>query len=160
MLTDNYRLIKKIKTTYNFEIFLALSFEENKEIIIKTTKDLYTHEKDIKSLQSENEKLKLCNNKYVIKTNELKKSGDRYFLILEHFRARTIKMILEDNKIAVSDFIKIAINICEAFIEIHSKNIIHANLNTNSILLNKKNDIKLTNFTPEFLIGHPNFHFE
>ncbi len=146
-MTKNYKLIKKIKSSYDFEIFLAENTDTNQQVIIKTTKDLYTNEKEQKKLQNEYNKLITCNNKYIIEPKELIQNENRYYLVFEYFKAKAIKNILQENKISINNFLNIAIKICEAVLELHNNNIIHTELNSNIILLNRKNDVKLTNLT-------------
>ena len=145
MLAKNYKLLRKVDSSYSFELFLAQALPDNENIIIKTTKNSYTNEKELKKLQNEFDKLKLCNYKDILSAKKLEKIGNNYALIFEYFEGETLKKIIQNKKFDLNSFVELAIKISESFLYLHKQNIIHSNLSSSCILINKNNEIKILN---------------
>jgi diguanylate cyclase (GGDEF)-like protein len=145
LLAKNYKLLRKVDSSYSFELFLAQALPDNENIIIKTTKNSYTNEKELKKLQNEFDKLKLCNYKDILSAKKLEKIGNNYALIFEYFEGETLKKIIQNKKFDLNSFVELAIKISESFLYLHKQNIIHSNLSSSCILINKNNEIKILN---------------
>ncbi|AXH10297.1 diguanylate cyclase/phosphodiesterase (protein kinase domain) [Malaciobacter halophilus] len=147
MITKNYKLIKKLEFAQQFDFFLAQKLDSKKEVFIKTVKESLSNQNSLKNLEDEFFILQSLKHKNIIKTENLEKQNNKYFLILENFSEKTLKQKIENSKFKLKDFLSIAIELCEICYYLHEKNIIYQNFSSNSILIDKTNKIKLFDFS-------------
>ncbi len=136
---------KKIHESNNTAIYEGYDVSNN-TVILKVLKQKYPT--DIELFKFNNE-FELTNNiqiKGVRKALKLNKIKGRHTLVLEYFEGKTLKDTFCNQKFNINKFLSVAINICKTIGELHQKNIIHKDINSYNILVNKQNDIRIIDF--------------
>ncbi len=137
--------IQKIYESKNSTIYKGVYNGFEKKVLIKFL-NIETHsEEQILKLNNEYEFTHNLGISGVRKVLKKDKKDEQNILISEYFEGQTLKdFINQDNKFEL--LIKVAINISQTLGEIHQHNIIHKDINSNNILINKKHEIKIIDF--------------
>jgi predicted ATPase/tRNA A-37 threonylcarbamoyl transferase component Bud32 len=120
---------------------------EHEDVAIKTLRTDHPTEGQLERILNEfriGAKLELDG---VRKVFELTKINNRQALILELINGQPIKQNLSLFKSNINFFLELAIKITNALANLHEKDIIHKDLNSNNILLTADKEIKIIDFS-------------
>ncbi len=138
--------LQKIYESQNSIIYKGKYLEFDEQVLIKTLNSKFINDKKIDCFDNEFEitkKLEIYGVRKALKN--IKKNG-KNILILEYFNGITLKKFFSKKKINFSKYLKIVSKISQIIGEIHNKNIIHKDINSNNILLNKNYEICIIDF--------------
>ncbi len=141
----NTKNLQKIYESKNSIIYKGKYKNFDKDVIIKVLNAEYPSEKQIIGFNNEYEFTKDLNISGVRKVINIDEINGKNILVLEYFKGKTVRKAL--NKLVnIENILKIAINITQTLGHIHQQNIIHKDINSNNILINKKNEINIIDF--------------
>ena len=153
-----YGLIKIIKKTNSSILFLAnKNFMSFKNLILQIDLTKIS-EKERKEIENEIHINSLFNSRFILKIEDSNQDNDQLNIIKEYFEGKQLKDFLanekkKDRKFIKEDIIwKIFIQLSLAIYRIHSKNVIHSNINLSNILIDSKFNLKLTYFNNSYLM--------
>ena len=153
-----YGLIKIIKKTNSSILFLAnKNFMSFKNLILQIDLTKIS-EKERKEIENEIHINSLFNSRFILKIEDSNQDNDQLNIIKEYFEGKQLKDFLanekkKDRKFIKEDIIwKIFIQLSLAIYRIHSKNVIHSNINLSNILIDSKFNLKLTHFNNSYLM--------
>jgi predicted ATPase/GAF domain-containing protein len=93
--------------------------------------------------------------KGIIKVHALEKVNNSLAIVMEDFGGEALKSAIAENKNSIGNKLKIARQVCEILGEIHSKGIVHKDINSNNILLNPRTEeIKIIDFGNASVLSH------
>jgi len=134
-------------------------YESKNTIIYKTRFKGFDSDVAVKVLKAEYptyDQLKRFNNEFeftfktringVRKSLKKEKIDNRNALLLEFFDGETLKTNFSKRKFDIKSFLQIAIKIAGTLGELHLKNIIHRDINSNNILINNNEEIAIIDF--------------
>lgn len=146
-IMDNYSDIKLIYQSKLSNIFSGIRTTDNTPVIIKTLHNETPSFSEISALQFEYDIGREFNHKNIIKMLNFQQHGSKSAIIMEYFHGDPLSKILKSREIGLSEFFDIAIQLVEATGEIHSKNVIHKDINPSNILWDEKEKtLKLIDF--------------
>jgi len=140
------RKLQKIYESNNSTIYKGIYNGFDNEVVIKVLNTKHPSEKQITQFNNEynfTHNLKISG---IRKAIEKDKINAENILILEYFEGKTLTEFIEQKSINTKIFLQIAKNIVQSLIEIHKQNIIHKDLNTHNILINKQGEIAIIDF--------------
>ncbi|WP_432666123.1 AAA family ATPase [Wukongibacter baidiensis] len=141
-----YEIIEKIYESSNSIIYRAVKSDDDKSVIIKLLNHEYPSEERIAQFNYEYEIINNIDIDGVIKEYGLESYKSSFALILEDFDGIAIKSI-DFKSWELKDKLKLLIKIIDIIDKIHSKNIIHKDINPSNILLNEKTgEVKIIDF--------------
>ena len=153
-----YGLIKIIKKTNSSILFLAnKNFMSFKNLILQIDLTKIS-EKERKEIENEIHINSLFNSRFILKIEDSNQDNGQLNIIKEYFEGKQLKDFLanekkKDRKFIKEDIIwKIFIQLSLAIYRIHSKNVIHSNINLSNILIDSKFNLKLTHFNNSYLM--------
>jgi len=128
-------------------IFKADNVETNEKVIIKTlNRELYDR-KTLSKIKNEYELLKKLQGEYVVKAYEFLNVENRFSMVIEDFGAISLDQYLSTSKIAIDEFLYLAMEICKCLHHIHQNHVIHKDINPSNIVYNPENKVlKLIDF--------------
>jgi tetratricopeptide (TPR) repeat protein len=136
-----YRIIEKVGSGGMGTIFKAKSITDKTQIVaIKVlNEELLKDETQRKRFSRESLLIDKLKHPNIIKIFERGEDRKTSFIVMEFLAGKTLSHILPDNEsLPLTDSLPIMIQISDAFVQIHGKNIIHRDLNPNNIMLIEK----------------------
>ena len=149
---SDYRIVKKIHEDYNK---CSYSYLQSKtDSISFISKNVAISDK---SYQWFNNEINLLIDREipgVLTPRGIRENNGSYTLILEGFSGYFLKDFIKDRSLSLEELFEIAIQVCSTIHEIHQHDIIHCNLNLDSIIIDPVSlSIRVTNFNIATLIG-------
>lgn len=143
----NYTLLEKIYEGPSTTVYRAYHTKSNQSFIIKSL-DRYSEPTKVAQLHHEYEivkDLKLIN---VINIYDLQKSDSGWLLVCEDIHGDSLKNIMAKQKLDLLTFLKIATQLANGLIELHSRHIVHKDLKPANIIVNLGTGrVKITDFS-------------
>lgn len=144
----NYTITEVIDRDGHTVICRGYRNKDGKNFIIKTFQTESFQPTDIFQLQQEYQITKELNISGILKPYELEIFQNNMVLVYEDFAGLPLKTYCFTNKVAIADFLKISIKIVEIIQAIHERDVIHKNLNPQTIWIDPVNQtVKITNFS-------------
>ena len=160
--STQYQFIKVIKKTESTTTYLAnKNYISFKNIIRQIDLSKIT-DKEKSELENEININTLFNSRFILKIEDSYRNSKQLNIISEYFEGKTLKDFLfhehkKDRKFLKEEIIwKIFIQLCLAIHRIHTKNIIHRNIKTSTILLDTKYNLKLSFFQNAYILKTDN----
>ena len=160
--STQYQFIKVIKKTESTTTYLANKNYISFKNIIRQVDLSKINDKEKSELENEIKINSLFNSRFILKIEDSYCNSKQLNIISEYFEGKTLKEFLihehkKDRKFLKEEIIwKIFIQLCLAIYRIHSKNIIHRNIKTSTILLDTKYNLKLSFFKNAYILKSDN----
>ncbi|WP_414581944.1 AAA family ATPase [Scytonema sp. PCC 10023] len=133
-----YNLIKLIYDGATTRVYRALRESEQTSVIIKTLKAEYPTIEQISRLRHEYKILQSLEIKGIIKPLALESYQNGLALILSDFGGEPLKNFINAQKLELSQFLQIAIQLSSTLAQLHQHNILHKDIKPHNILFNAK----------------------
>ncbi|MFZ1748620.1 MAG: adenylate/guanylate cyclase domain-containing protein [Saprospiraceae bacterium] len=146
VIPNGYEIMDRIYKNERHEIFKAFSKEYNRDVVLKITRPELKDIKEISKLSHEYQILKGTDHPGIIKVLELLSLKGTVCLVEEYISGQTLAARILKGGFSMDDFFDIATGLVEAVAYIHSKGIVHKDINPNNILISEKNEIILIDF--------------
>ena len=156
-----YQLKEELYRSRGSVVFRGLQEENNLAVILKFTsgKSKRKASDEINRLKHEFAILRRLQHPGVIKAHNFKsgETNGNTALILEDFGGISLKKILAKQNVSLTAFLRIAIKLSEILEFVHSQNIIHKDIKSSNIILNKATGvIKIADFGSASLLSREN----
>ena len=143
-----YKIEAPIKIASNKIIYRGQRKSDKKPVIIKTLTAEYPSLEEITRLKQEYQISQQLNLEGVIKVYSLEKYLHSFALILEDIDGESLKDILGNHSLSVTESLTIALQLAQALGELHHKQIIHKDIKPSNIIINlSKEQVKITDFS-------------
>lgn len=117
-------------------------------VIIKTVQSEYPSISEISQLRYEYQVSQNIDHSGILKTYSLEIDKNNIGIVKEDFNAITLKEYFDSNKVSISEFLEIAIQLANALGHLHEYNIIHKDINPSNLLINiETKQVKVTDFS-------------
>ncbi|XWK87337.1 MAG: AAA family ATPase [Phormidium sp.] len=143
-----YEIIESIHEGWNTVIYRANYLSTANSVIIKTLKAEYPTIEDISRLRHEYKILQPLNLEGVIKPLALENYQNGLALILEDFGQPSLKWLISNYSVNLTEFLQIAIQVVAALEKLHQSKIIHKDIKPHNILIaSELDEIKIIDFS-------------
>ena len=139
------KTIHKIYESNNSTVYIGNHGDFGNDVIIKSMNTEYPTEEQIIRFANEYEFTK-TGIPGVRKALKKTRENGKLVLILEYFDGQTLNEFIEENNLSVPELIPVGVGIAQALGNIHQQKIIHKDINSNNILINRKNEIIVIDF--------------
>jgi len=146
---SGYQTIRKSYEDEKIVIYQARRIKDLLPVVLKILKEEYPTPDEINKYKQQFEITQRLNNiPGIIKVYGLEKYKNTLVMIQEDFEAILLRNLIKEKELPLETILKIGIQIASIISEIHSANVIHKNINPNSILINESNNqIKIFDFS-------------
>ncbi|MFB2967510.1 AAA family ATPase, partial [Aerosakkonema sp. BLCC-F183] len=131
-----YQITEQIQASLNTLVYRAVREQSRNTVIIKTIKADYPTLEEITRLRHEYKILQNLNIEGIIKPLALENYRNGLALILEDFSGRSLKDFILEQKIDLTSFLSIAIQLASALGQLHQNQIIHKDIKPHNIIIN------------------------
>ncbi len=138
-LIGKYNITQQIYISPNSILYNAIDTQTNQTVVIKTiNSSLYNDEQKIARLKNESKLLPLIDSNFVVKSIDYLKHEGGYYFVMQSCKGTSLSKYIENNKISTREFLDIATKIVMGLGDIHSKGIIHKDINPTNIIYDKE----------------------
>lgn len=142
-----YKIIESLDDNFNSTVYRAVRIKDNYPVILKILKPKYPTPQQLNRYRREYEITSLINSENVIKAYDLEAYENTLIMILEDFEGKNLSKICQNKPLPLTEFLTIAIAICQGLHHIHQAQIIHKDLNPSNILYNAQTQqLKIIDF--------------
>ncbi|MCB1189817.1 MAG: AAA family ATPase [Leptospiraceae bacterium] len=132
---QGYESLELIYESRNSTIYRAIRKVDKKSIILKWVPK-ESNSAILSHLINEYKIAQLFQSKKVIGVYSLEKMGEGNALALEDFGAVSLKEYMDGKPLDMTNFLKIALQMCESLIDVHGKDVIHKDINPSNFVIN------------------------
>ncbi len=143
-----YDITKVIDEGLNTIVYRGLSQANLKPVILKVLKAEYPTLEQIARIKHEYSITANLDLEGVVTVLRLETYQNRLLLVLEDFGGISLKQYLNEEKLSLSIFLKIALQIVKSLISLHNYRIIHKDIKPSNIIINPESlECKITDFS-------------
>ncbi|NET59385.1 MAG: AAA family ATPase, partial [Symploca sp. SIO2E6] len=143
----DYQIITQIYESSNSRVYQATYIPEHKPVIIKLLKEDYPTPTELTRYKQEYEITRSLTIDGVIQAYDLQPYQNTLAMILEDFGGKSLNLIINERKLSLPEFLKLAIKVTNILAQIHAANVIHKDINPSNIVWNVKTDqLKIIDF--------------
>lgn len=148
ILGGRYQLIKKIGSGGMSIVYLAKDLSLDRNVAIKVLRDEFTEDNDFRRhFQKEAVAIAKLSHQNIVGIYDILVENDKMCLVMEYIEGRTLKDRLnQEGPIAWKQVVKYGIQIANGLAYAHSQQIIHKDIKSQNILLDKNDNTKITDF--------------
>ncbi len=142
-----YEITVKLYESYGSLIFRARRLADGQAVVLKVLKKEFPKSEELARFRREYEITRAFQSESIIRALDLEKHQRTMAMVLEDFGGDSIANHLKHQRLAVLDFLGLAIRITKILGQVHQKHIIHKDINPGNILWNAQTDqVKLIDF--------------
>ncbi len=158
MLTlPGYQILVKIYESANSEVYRGIREADSQLVILKLLTEDYPTPAELTRYKQEYKITRSLNLEGVIKAYGLEHYQNTLVIILEDFGGESLKLLMNDRRFTLEEFLNIAIKITESLGNIHAANIIHKDINPSNIAFNPTTgQLKLIDFGISTILAREN----
>ncbi|MBC6365674.1 adenylate/guanylate cyclase domain-containing protein [Algoriphagus sp. AK58] len=138
MIYTKYNISQKISENNRYVVYKANRIPEGNPVSIQTFRTDFPSFRDINLLKQEFHLLSKLSHPNLLGILEMDRMGNLPVLVNEEISGISLKAYLSGGKLSILDFLKIAIELTKGLLYLHSKKIIHKNINPEHILIEPK----------------------
>ncbi|MEO1132119.1 MAG: ATP-binding sensor histidine kinase [Cyanobacteria bacterium J06639_1] len=142
-----YTLLEKIYESSNSLVYRRQNIDSGTSAIVKILKEDYPTPSELTRYRQEYEITRSLDLDGVVRAYQIEPYKRTLAIALEDFGGRSLKDLYQHRATSLEDFFEIACQVVEILGRIHSRNIIHKDINPSNIILNvETNQIKIIDF--------------
>ncbi|TAF11059.1 MAG: response regulator [Nostocales cyanobacterium] len=150
-------IVSQIYESANSLVYQGIFNTNRQPVILKLLKEDYPTSAELYRYQQEYEITHNLNLEETIKAYELRKYQNTLLMLLEDFGGQSLKILLENHRFSLLEFLHLAIQIVDALGKIHQQKIIHKDINSSNIVLNPQTgQLKIIDFGLSTLLSQEN----
>ncbi len=144
-ITD-YQITAKVYESANSLVYRALDTDK-RSVILKVLKKDYPSPSELTRYKQEYEITRSLKIPGAVSAYDLLPYENTLAIVLEDFGGQSLDTWLKSQSFTILEFLQIAMQIAETLAEIHSRNIIHKDINPSNIILNLETEqVKIIDF--------------
>lgn len=139
-------MLDKVRESPRYIVYRANRLEDSKPVTIQTFRSAYPSFRDLNHMKQEFSILSKLSHPNIIQPLSLENHENLPVLVNEEVTGISLESYLSKGSLSLHEFLNISIGITQAVLYLHSKNIIHKNLNPGNILIHAKGEVKIWGF--------------
>ncbi|MFJ1267915.1 EAL domain-containing protein [Legionella lytica] len=132
---SGYALHKKMRNNHNIDTYYAIRSKDKFRVLLKTPNNHHVTAENLALLQHEFNLLQQIDSPTIIKAYDFLQDTPVPILILENVEGMLLHDYLNDNRLEIGDFCKLALQLVEIIGELHQLKIIHKEINPSNIII-------------------------
>jgi PAS domain S-box-containing protein len=157
MNISGYQINEEIYVGTNSLVYRGWRQADNHPVILKVLKQAYPPAEKIAWLKREYEITRNLNLPGVVKAYSLETDQHRWVMVLEDFGGESLARLEVACTLALTEFLKLAIQVADVLGQIHQQNLMHKDVNPSHILVNPSTgQIRLIDFGISTVLSREN----
>ncbi|QUY41487.1 ATP-binding sensor histidine kinase [Acaryochloris marina] len=143
-----YILLEQLYCGLSIIIYKGFEKKSGKQVVVKTLRSKYPSLSEISRLHYEYKVTNTVSSNNIIKVIGIESDKSTTLLIKEYFDSISLREYIINNSVGLQDFLEISTQLAQAVSELHSKDIIHKDINPSNILINPvTKQVKITDLS-------------
>ncbi len=157
IILPGYSVDALIYESENSLVYRGRRIGDEQPVILKLLKEDYPTPAELTRYKQEYAIARDLNIEGAVKAYELLKYQNSLAMVLEDFGGESLKRLIAEKKIAIADFLPIAIQITASLGAIHAANIVHKDINPSNLVFNRKTgQVKIIDFGISTVLSREN----
>jgi diguanylate cyclase (GGDEF)-like protein len=138
---SGYSPIEMIHKNSRITIWKGIRISDNVPVIIKFLQSEYPPEDLIAQFTAEYDIIKSCDDPYIIKVLDFKKTGNSYAIIMEDCCSISLNRLMKLRTFTFEEKMNYAVLLADAVMHVHNTGIIHKNVCVSNVIVNPDNNV-------------------
>lgn len=157
IVLPDYRITAKIYESDSSIVYRGCREQDDRAVILKFLKEDYPTPLELARYQHEYDIVRNLNLDCAIAAYGLEKYQNTLALVLEDFGGVSLNLWIDNRKLTLKEFLKLAIEITKSLGAIHTANVIHKDINPSNIVFNPETgQLKIVDFGISTLVSKKN----
>ena len=157
MLIPGYQITQELYVGDDSLVFRAQRETDQRPVVLKALKYPYPSPERIAWFKREYEITHSLNLAGVVDAYCLEASHDQWFMVLEDFGAESLERLKLAGRLALPDFLTLALHVTDILGQVHQRRIVHKDINPSNIVLNPHTgQVKLIDFGISTVLSREN----
>ena len=144
---SHYRIIGTLGAGGMGEVYLAEDLKLDRRVAIKVLAASFSSDPDrLRRFLREAKTTSALNHPHIAQIYEIGEEEGASFLVLEYIEGDTLRDMINQGPLPVSQVVKLALELADALAEAHSRGIIHRDLKLENIMVTRRGHAKILDF--------------
>jgi serine/threonine protein kinase len=142
-----YKIISRIGAGGMGEVYLAQDNKLGRKVALKLLPDFFTNDKDrLNRFNQEARAASALNHPNIITIHEIGQAGSTHFIATEFIEGQTLRQVIADKNLKVSEALDVAIQTASALAAAHAAGIVHRDIKPENIMVRPDGYVKVLDF--------------
>ena len=157
IVLPGYRILAKIYESDRSIVYRGCREQDDRAVILKLLNEDYPTPLELARYKQEYEIVRNLHLDCAIAAYGLEKYQNTLAIVLEDFGGVSLNLLINNQKLTLKEFLKLAIKIAESLGAIHTANIIHKDINPSNIVFNPETgQLKIIDFGISTIVSKKN----
>ena len=153
----NYEIIKQIGTGGMGEVYLAQDNKLDRQVAVKILNENFSkHESNLTRFIQEAKAASALNHPNILVIHEIGESEQTHYLVSEFIKGKTLREVLQDENLKLSEILDISIQIANALTAAHEARLAHRDIKPENIMIRPDGFVKVLDFGLAKLVEQKN----
>ncbi len=144
---SHYKILEKLGSGGMGEVYLARDTKLNRRVALKFLTAQYASDKDFRRrFKREAQAAAALNHPNIVTVYEVAEYEGRPYMAMEYVEGRSLKELIAEKKLSVEEVIDIAVQMCDALAKAHAADIIHRDIKSQNVLIDKDGRVRVLDF--------------
>lgn len=157
----HYEIIKQIGAGGMGAVYLAKDSKLNRQVAIKILNEKFAkHESNLQRFIKEAQSASALNHPNILVIHEIGESDNSHFIVSEFVEGKTLRQLLAEKNLQLSEIIEITTQIANALTAAHAAKIVHRDIKPENIIIRPDGYVKILDFGLAKLVEQKNIGFD
>ncbi len=144
---NQYEIIKQIGAGGMGEVYLAIDKKLDRKVAVKILNEKFAqHESNLRRFTQEAKAASALNHPNILVIHEIGEADDVHFIVSEFVEGKTLREILDQSPLKLSEVLAVSIQIAGALTAAHAANIVHRDIKPDNIIIRPDDYVKILDF--------------
>jgi serine/threonine protein kinase len=156
-MVSHYRIVEKIGAGGMGEVYLAEDTKLNRKVALKFMPTHLATDDDMRTrFTREAQAAAKLDHPNIVPVYEVGDLQGRPFIAMAHIEGNSLRDVIKNGKLSISESIELIMQICEGLNEAHNNDIVHRDVKPGNILIDKKGRARILDFGLASVAGEEN----
>jgi serine/threonine protein kinase len=143
----HYEIIRQIGAGGMGEVYLAKDKKLDRQVAVKILNEKFSqHESNLLRFVSEAKAASALNHPNILTIYEFGEAEDTHFIVSEFIEGKTMREIIRDSRLRLSEILDISIQITGALVAAHKAHLVHRDIKPENVMIRPDGYVKILDF--------------
>ncbi len=147
ILAGRYQLLRKLGSGGMAVVYLAYDTALDRQVAIKLLREEYADDPNfIRQFQKEAKAVARLSHQNIVNIYDFGESNGQTYLVIEYVDGYTLKELIAQGPLPISQVLDYSIQICYGMAQAHSQGIVHKDIKPHNIMIDRNHVVKIADF--------------